>query len=200
MPDGRTLLEHQFEAVCALDPEMILYVSRKEYSAGEIPVLYKAQMFNKCNLDMSWLKEKTVGPLDTLWQARSWFERYKEVLILYNDALLINGRYEKFVQACREHGNDAGLTAFRSNDERFTLIPNGEDNLRAGSTFYYKDGKELIRRMRKSKRKAKDGMPSMVYAADTWLAHYVPPEDMIELGTMADYKRYMTLQGCPVEF
>lgn len=199
MPDNRTLLEWQVEF---LRPKNLLFISRLEYSKSERNALVKVNNMVD-NFMTWWIDEPTTGPLDGLLHAHKPLNTNEELLIAYNDELVVNGVLRKMIDKCRQYNYGSALISFNTSNPRFTPIPN-RPGLFAGCTYWFRSGKEFLKKARRIKTGSDVGCPSVVYAFQHWYAHEAKLWDgtsgeVIELGTAREYKLWAAAQGMTKE-
>jgi len=193
MPDGKTMLEWQ---VKWLRPEKLLYISREEYHSTEAGLIKKLRMTIP-NFTSVWIQHRTRGPLDGLWQARNFILKDEELLIVYNDELIAPEVLDEMIERSRRYNYPAAIAAFLTQNTRFTDVP-GSD-LSAGCTYYFANGGEFLKRLRRAEKGEKNGVPDIVYSFRNRLYFQVPTDKIIEVGTAREYRLWMAQMGSPVE-
>ena len=192
MPSGKTLLE---EVVHSLDPEDLLFVGEKSHTKAMFGTIRKLLFSDLNYFRHVWIHE-TDGPLATAWEIRSWLDHPKEILISYCDILLDPGITHDFVRSMRDMDMDAGIVGFDSPQDRFTTVK--DSSLKASGVFYFKSGRDLIRRMRFRKKQETNGLPEMVYLYEKW-GLFDASSVLADLGTPTDYKYWAGKRGMTTE-
>jgi len=200
MPDNRTLLEWQVER---LKPDKLVFISRLEYKHTEKNVLMKVN--SMVNSFMTWwIDEPTSGPLDGLLNAKSLLNTDDEILICYNDELVYHRVLTEMIYKAKKYNYGAALIVFNTSNPRFTPIPS-RNSLYAGCTYWFRSGKEFLKKAKRIKIGSEVGCPSVVYAFRNWYAHETKlwelnkGGEVIELGTAREYKLWAAAQGMTKE-
>ena len=195
MPDNRTLLEWQVEF---LRPEKLVFISRLEYKNSERTTLMKINRMVPSNFMTVWIDKPTTGPLDGLLFARSLLNTDSELLISYNDELVLHGVLQAMIDRCRKYNYVSALIAFNTDNPRFTPVPN-RPGLFAGCTYWFRSGKDFLKKAKKLKVASDVGCPHVVYSFRHWYAHEAKKGEVIELGTAREYKMWAAKQGMTKE-
>jgi hypothetical protein len=145
-----------------------------------------------------WIDQPTTGPLDGLLTASNLLKTDDELLICYNDELVVNGVLTAMIEKCRKYNYGAALIAFNTSNPRFTPIPN-RPGLFAGCTYWFRSGKEFLKKAKRLKVGSDVGCPHVVYAFKHWYAHEAKKGEVIELGTAREYKLWAAQQGMTEE-
>jgi len=190
-PDGRTFLEHQVET---FDANPIFYIAQRKYANELRGVLSRCTYMNGVPrvLLHAWLNNKTSGPIESLWQARSVLEFLDEknpVMIAYCDVLPPEKYVREFVRNCE--GVKTGIIVTESEDPRFqdAIKANG---LKNSGLFYFDTAarlKKLLYSTPISKRGAENGIPDLVYRVKNPMMFVCP--DVVDVGTPEAYKEWI---------
>ena len=191
MPDGKVLLEWQLKQ---LPFDELLYVSREEYKKEEMAKLKRIR-FNK-PLKTVWIQKPTVGPLDGLWAIRKYLRTDSELLIAYNDEIITRDVLLAMIYKARDYKYGSALICFKTDNPRFTPVP--RTKLFAGCTYYFRSGKDFLRKAKGKPMGSENGVPDIVYSYRHFLSFAAEKGDFIELGTAREYKSFMAEQGTPV--
>jgi NDP-sugar pyrophosphorylase family protein len=191
MPDGKVLLEWQLRQLIY---DELLYVSREEYKKEELAKLKRIR-FNT-PVKTVWIQKPTEGPLDGLWAVRKYLRTDSELLIAYNDEIISKNALLSMLDKARAYKYGSAIICFHTDNPRFTPVP--KTKLFAGCTYYFRSGKDFLRKCKGKPRGAENGVPDIVYAYRHWLSWEIEKRDFIELGTAREYKIFMAEQGCAV--
>jgi len=215
MPDGRTLLEWQVESQSA---KHTYIVALNEDKKAFLPTVLKisSRLPKGRSFSGLWLKEQTMGPLDTLWNIRSWLESNEDFLFMYSDILITVPEKATYSHPMDFHlgrfsdpdlhKTDARIVIFESDDARYTSssILKG---YKQGGIFWFRSGADVVEAMRWRPREELNGLPDIFQiinnrkSKDIIIAGQIPWADslFVDLGTPQDYRNWMAEQGAPLD-
>ena len=190
MPDNRKLLEWQVDF---LKPKNLVFISRVEYKSTEKKLLVRVNKMVP-NFMTWWIDRPTNGPLDGLLDAKNLLNTDSELLICYNDELVLPSVLDAMLERARKYSYKAAMIVFNTDNARFTPVPK-RPNLSAGCTYWFSSGKEFVKKARRIERGREVGCPHVMYAFRTWYGHEAKGSEIIELGTAREYKIWAKEQG-----
>lgn len=195
MPDGRTLLEWQVDT---LDAKHIYIIGLRQDVPALLSTIKKiiSRLPNGYNFRGIWLDEKTAGPLDTIWKARSWIEHHEDFLFVYCDILPLEC-FQLNPFTYKKNSDDARMVVFESSDERFTDAE--MVGFKESGIFWFRNGNDVISKMRWAKRGEYNGLPDIFGSFENKLEVAWGNSCFADLGVPNDYRNWMAEQGAPLD-
>jgi len=191
--DGRSVLENIADD---LGGNPLLLIAQRKH-IRQLRKIELSQPGSKRLTIHAWLQKPTLGPLDTLWQAREWIKALLKaqdngdapIVISYCDVLLERKYFYDFIGACEKH--DAGIVIFESRNERFgDAFPGISNRFKNSGVFYFRSGNQMLAMLQYvAKGNEELGVPDLVNF--THEPKRFVCNEVIDIGIPEDYKRYI---------
>jgi len=189
--NGKTIIEN---IVDNLDADPFLVIAQKKHK-GKLSRVFQELSIRggfKTVFRVQWIAP-TLGPLDTLWNARERISRLLDaenngdtsIVISYCDVLLEHKYYRQFLRSCNDRS--AGIVVFESDNPRFQGNICGSYKL--SGIFYFKSGKKMMQELSNHNTKITErGIADLVYRED--YIEFICNE-VIDIGVPKDYEEYI---------